>query len=149
MADRSDGTAEIRSLALAKELRALIGKLKRRLREQASIGDLTPSQASVLFRLRETSATISELAALEGVRPQSMGATVAALEGAGLIRGAAHPSDGRKVVWSLTSVFRKRVETGHAAQADWLFRTISRELSAAEQEQLDAGLRLIRRLVDT
>ncbi|MDR3408429.1 MAG: MarR family transcriptional regulator, partial [Methylovirgula sp.] len=30
--------------ALAAELRALVGKLKRRLREQADAGDLTPSQ---------------------------------------------------------------------------------------------------------
>ena len=34
--------------ALATELHALSGKLKRRLREQASAGDLTPSQISVL-----------------------------------------------------------------------------------------------------
>ena len=34
--------------ALAAELHALSGKLKRRLREQASAGDLTPSQTAVL-----------------------------------------------------------------------------------------------------
>ncbi len=40
-----------RVLALAGELRVLIGRLMRRLREQASVGDLTSSQVSVLRRL--------------------------------------------------------------------------------------------------
>jgi len=34
--------------ALATELRSLVGRLKRRLREQGSVGDLTPSQIAAL-----------------------------------------------------------------------------------------------------
>jgi hypothetical protein len=48
---------------LAQDLRALLGKLERRFRDQAQVGDLTPSQVSVLLRLeKEGPATASNLA---------------------------------------------------------------------------------------
>ena len=77
---------------LAAELRMLVAKLNRRLREQSHAGDLTGSQKTVLLHLeREGSATVTTLARTVGVRPQSMGATVAALQGAGLVSGAPDP----------------------------------------------------------
>ncbi|MEI9965358.1 MAG: MarR family transcriptional regulator [Caulobacteraceae bacterium] len=88
-----------RASALAADLRALVGKLKRRLREQSDVGDLTPSQMSVLLRLeKEGQATTSSLARAEGVRPQSMAVVVAALEAAGLVSGAPDPTDGRQTL---------------------------------------------------
>ncbi|MDQ0394444.1 MarR family winged helix-turn-helix transcriptional regulator [Labrys monachus] len=149
MNEQSAGSDDARALALAGDLRVLIGKLKRRLREQASLGDLPPSRMSVLARLEQSPATVTALAEAEGVRPQSMGATVAALEAAGLVSGEPDPSDGRKTIWSLTPAFRQRIEAGRAARADWLFRAIRRELDAAEQAQLAAALELVKRLVDT
>ena len=69
-----------RASVLAGELRVVVGKLIRRLREQVSPGDFTWSQLSVLKRLeRDGPATVTTLARAEGVRPQSMGATVAVL----------------------------------------------------------------------
>src|SRR5277367_5231656 len=89
-------------LALAGDLRAVIGQLKRRLREQAGWGDLTWSQTSVLSRLdREGPATVTTLARVEGMRPQSMGAIVSALQAAGLVTGSPDPTDGRQTVLSL------------------------------------------------
>ena len=76
----SDNIQVARASVLATEIRALVGKLKRRLREQAGVGDLAPSQISVLLRLeREGPATTSNLARLEGMRPQSMGTVIASL----------------------------------------------------------------------
>jgi DNA-binding MarR family transcriptional regulator len=81
--------------ALAGELRVLTGRLKRRLREQAHLGDFTPSQTAALGRLRrEGPATVTALAKAEGMRPQSMGAIVAALEAAGMVSGAPDPPMG-------------------------------------------------------
>src|ERR1700734_3380184 len=101
--DTPPDTQLVQSAALATELRATFGKLKRRLREQAGAGDLTPSQMSVLLRLeREGPATTSNLARLEAMRPQSMGAVIAALEAAGLVIGAPDPTDGRQTILSLT-----------------------------------------------
>lgn len=136
-----------RASALAAELRALFGKLKRRMREQADSGDLTPSQVAVLLRLeREGPATVSALARAEGVRPQSMGATVAALEAGGLVRGEPDPKDGRQTILSLTQACRKWIADGRAARQDWLTRNIETKLSSDEQEALAKGVELLRRL---
>jgi DNA-binding MarR family transcriptional regulator len=134
---------------VAGELRALAGKLKRRLREQADVGDLTPSQISVLLRLeKDGPATASTLARMEGMRPQSMGPIIAALESAGLVRGSPHPTDGRQTMLSLTEACRRRINEGRTARQDWLSRTIAARLSPAEQQQLAAAIGLLRRLVD-
>ena len=140
----------VAALALAGELRVVIGKLKRRLREQAHLGDLTWSQLCVLTRLeREGAATVTNLARAEGVRPQSMGATVAVLEEAGLVSGAADPADGRQTILSLTPACRKLMKAGRAAREDWLFRAIRANLETAEQSELASAVVLLNRLVDT
>src|SRR5580658_1994294 len=75
--------------ALAAELHIVLGALKRRLREHGDVADLTSAQKSVLLRLeRDGPATGSALARAEAMRPQSMGAIVAALEAAGYVAGA-------------------------------------------------------------
>jgi DNA-binding MarR family transcriptional regulator len=138
-----------RAAALAQELRALLGKLKRRLREQAHVGDLTPSQVSVLLRLeKDGPATASSLARAEGMRPQSIGPVIAALETAGFVSGAPDPADGRQTILSLTDACRKWAEAGRAARQDWLSRTIQRRFSPQEQEGLTAAVELLKRLVD-
>jgi DNA-binding MarR family transcriptional regulator len=142
-------TDAARALAVAEELRALIGRLSRRLREQANSGDLTWSQVSVLIRLeRDGPATVTTLARAESVRPQSMGATVSILEAARLVHGTPDPTDGRQTVLSLTPACRKMIKAGRAARADWLFRAIRTKLTSSEQERLATAIELLRRLVD-
>lgn len=134
---------------LAQELRALLGKLRRRLREQGGAGDLTPSQVSVLLRLESDGpATAAAIARAEGMRQQSIGPIVAALEGAGLVSGARDPRDGRQTLLALTDLFRKRVHDGRVAKQDWLTRTIAARLSVREQEQLASAVNLLKRLVE-
>lgn len=138
-----------RTCALAQELRALISKLKRRLREQADVGDLTPSQVSVLLRLEnEGPATASSLARAEGMRPQSMGAVVATLEAAGLVSGTPDPSDGRQTLLGLTEACRKIVQEGRAARQDWLSRALHSRFTPREQADLAAAILLLKRLVE-
>jgi len=137
------------AMALATEIHAIGGKLKRRLREQASAGDLTPSQTAVLSHLdRNGSTTVTALARLEGVRSQSMGATVATLEAARLVKGSPDPSDGRQTILSLTPACVALFKNGRAARTDWLFRNIEMKLTPQEQSQLTAALKLLNRLVD-
>jgi DNA-binding MarR family transcriptional regulator len=138
-----------RTSALAEDLRLLIGTLKRRLREQGQREDLPPSQIAVLLRLEKHGpATVSSLARSEGMRPQSMSAAVAALEQAGLVRGAPDPDDGRQTIMSLTESCRARLRTGRAARQDWLSRTITAKLSPREQQDLAAAVGLLKRLVE-
>ncbi len=137
------------TLALAAELRVAIGNLKRRFRDQPSLGDLTWSQLGVISRLdREGPATVTTLARLEGVRPQSMGATVSALETAGLVRGSPDPADGRQTILSLTDAWREWLTAGRAAKEDWLARVIQTKLAPAEQEELAHAVKLLKRLVE-
>ena len=135
------------ALALASELRVLVSQLRRRLREQASFGDLTWSQTSVLTRLdREGPATVTGLARAEGMRPQSMGATVSALEAAGLVSGSPDPKDGRQTILSLTPACQEWIKANRAAKEDWLFRAIQNKFAPEEQEQLAAAVGLLKRL---
>jgi DNA-binding MarR family transcriptional regulator len=134
---------------LAAEIRTVGGKLKRRLREHGGRNDLTPSQISVLLRLdQDGSATVSSLARVEGMRPQSMSAIVTPLQEAGLVSGALDPSDGRQTLISLTPKCLKCLQEGRAARQDWLTTTISQKLSAHEQEKLQRALALLTRLVE-
>jgi DNA-binding MarR family transcriptional regulator len=145
MAERSANPA-----ALAGELRVVVGKLIRRLREHAQKGELTWSQISVIVRLdREGPMTVTALARAEGVRPQSMGATVAALEAAGFVTGAPDPADGRQTILSLTDACRTWLQASRAAREDWLFRTLQARLSPAEQAELASAVELLKRLADS
>jgi DNA-binding MarR family transcriptional regulator len=137
---------------LAGELRVLSGKLKRRLREQNQVGEggLTWSHVAVLGRLeREGPATVTALARALVMRPQSMGALVAALETAGLVRRTPDPGDGRQTLLAITEACRERVAAWRAAREDWLCRAIQAQLSAAEQRQLAGALALIKRIVES
>ena len=149
MTGRKPASKAVDASSLAAELHALNGKLKRKLREQASAGDLTPSQTAVLRHLGQHGpTTVTALAKMEGVRPQSMGATVAGLEELGLVKGAPDARDGRQTILSLTPACREMFRTGRAARQDWLLRAIQSKLSAEEQAQLASSLRLLGRIVD-
>lgn len=134
--------------AIAADLRAFLGQLNRRLRQQADLGDLTRSQLNVLSHLdREGPATVSDLARAEGVRPQSMGATVAALEEAGLVRRDPDPDDRRKSSISLSDAAREQIATDRLIRQDWLQHALSREFSDAELERVREALGLLSRIV--
>ena len=145
-----DDASAARVHELAGDLHAVLGKLKRRLREQASAGELTSSQISVLGRIeREGPATVTALARAERMRPQSMGANIAALEAAGLVQGSPDPADGRQTLLSLTDACRDWMRAGRAARADWLLRAIQEHLAPAEQEQLADAVELLQRIADS
>ena len=134
---------------LAAEMRAVFRKLKQRYREHGDRNDLTSSQISVVLRLeKDGSSTVSGLARVEGMRPQSMSAVVAPLQESGLVVGAPDPSDGRQILMSLTSKCLKWLQEGRAARQDWLATTISQRLSVHEQEKLQAALELLKRLAE-
>lgn len=149
MSSRPTRSQADRAAALALEMHTLVGKLRRKLRDQTGHEDLTSSQASVLLRLeKDGPATASNLARAEAMRPQSMSAVIAPLEAAGLVSGAPDPRDGRQTLLSLTPKCRALIQERRAAKQDWLTRTILARLSAPEQEQLAAGLEILARLVE-
>src|ERR1700751_1322650 len=97
---------------VASALRVSIGLLRRRLRQVQADGELTLPESSALTRLdRGGPATPSALARLEQISPQSMGATLSALDEATRLERRPDPGDGRRVVVSLS-------ETGRQALRD-------------------------------
>jgi DNA-binding MarR family transcriptional regulator len=144
-----DGPNEARADELATELRTVLGRVSRRLREQAGAGELTWSQTAVLGRLeRDGPATVSSLAKAAGMRPQSMGANVAALEAAGLVSGAPDPSDGRQTLLSLTDRCRDWIKATRTAKEDWLSRAIRMRFSPEELQDLGKAAALLKRLAE-
>lgn len=130
-------------------LRMLVGKLGRRLRESAPPGELTWSQVAVLGHLvRDGSMTVTQLAAAEGVRTQSMGATVAGLVAAELVTGEPDPHDGRKTRYRPNESSLAVINSSRAMRDDWLIRTLETRLSPAEQQHLTYVLPLLQRLTD-
>jgi DNA-binding MarR family transcriptional regulator len=149
MKESQGGPEDASASALAGDLRILIGRLRRKLREQAHIGDLTWSQVAVLGHLESAGpATVTALAQALGMRPQSMGANVAILETAGLVSGVPDPADGRQTLLSLTPACRKWIKAGRAARQDWLSRAIQSKLTPPEQRELSTAIELLKRLVD-
>jgi DNA-binding MarR family transcriptional regulator len=134
---------------LASQIRTILSRLKRRLREQRGRGDLTPSQISVLLRLeKDGAATVSGLARAEGMRPQSMSSIVTSLQDAGLVGGISDPNDGRKTLMSLSKKCERLLRESSAARQDWLTAAILQKLSTQEQQQLSTTLELLNRLAE-
>ncbi|HEY0237582.1 MAG TPA: MarR family transcriptional regulator [Friedmanniella sp.] len=138
---------DLTSTQVATQLRAVVGRLRRQLREYAGTTGLTPSQASALTRLAKgEAATASGLAELEGVRPQSMAATLAALAAAGLVQRSPDPRDGRQQLIGLTPTGHAFFAGARAEREEWLAHAIADRYSPAELQQIGAVLTLLDRL---
>src|ERR1051325_9986492 len=93
---------------VASELRVVLGQLMRRLRAEHGF---PLSHGAVLGRLdREGARSVSDLAAAERVRPQSMAQTVGDLEADELVERRPDPADGRRVLVELTRTGREGLE---------------------------------------
>ena len=149
MGDQVSPSQAERAFALAEELRAIYGKLKRKLREQGEQSNLRPSQVPVLLRLKKDGpATVSSLARAEGMRPQSMSAIITSLLEAGLVNGSPDPNDRRQTLMSLSRKCEKLLSDGRAATQDWLTTIIQKKLSSQEQETLASAIALLARLIE-
>jgi DNA-binding MarR family transcriptional regulator len=134
---------------VARDLKVVFGRLRRRLREVADADDLTPSQASALSRLLRTGPdTASGLASADGVRPQSMAATLAPLEQRGFVRRDQDPDDGRRQLVSLTDAGRERAEGTRQAREEWLTRALQ-EYTEAERRTIADALTLLDKLTES
>ena len=131
---------------LASELRTVLGQLMRRLRVE---NRLPIGQASVIARLdREGPTWISDLAAADRVRPQSMAQTVGELEAQGFVTRRPDPLDGRRTMIELTEEGRAVLEADRALREGWLARAISQGLSGADQRTLQDAVDVLRRLAE-
>ena len=141
MADELD----VRDVAAA--LRVSMGLLLRRLRQVGVPGELTVPETSALARLdRNGPATSSELARVEQISPQSMGATLSALEARGLVTRDPDARDGRRIVLSVTEAGRRLLRDKRDARTEHLARALAAGFTREELAQLMAAAPLLERL---
>jgi DNA-binding MarR family transcriptional regulator len=132
---------------VASELRVVLGQLVRRLRAEHRF---PLSHGAVLGRLdREGPQSVSDLAAAERLRPQSMAQTVNDLEGDGLVERRPDPGDGRRALVDLTAQGHDALQAERRNREGWLAQAIARDLSPEEQAVLRDAVELLRRLAES
>ena len=135
---------------MAGAIRVSIGLLLRRLRQVSAEGELTLPETSALVRLdRGGPATPGALAKLEQISPQSMGATLGALELRGLVERRPDPGDGRRAVMSLTEAGRQALWQRRNARTQQLAKALAAGFTRSELDQLMAAVPLIERLAQS
>ena len=112
-------------------LRAVVGRLDRRLTAAARESDLTPTQMLVLAAIvRHGSISVGDLAIAEGLNPTMLSRVVGKLEDAALITRAADAADRRVTLVEPTSAGRrlkKRIQQRRTAELAERFTRLSPE----------------------
>lgn len=131
---------------MARALFLCMGLLRRRLRQNPVADVLTFPQLAALSRLdRGGPATGADLARQEQISPQSMGATIGELEARGFITRQPDPTDGRRILLSISASGRREVNRRRDARVEQLTAGLA-DFTDAEVAQLAAAVPLIERL---
>src|SRR5579859_2264229 len=143
-------TQELDAHDVARALHLSIGLFVRRLRQVQAEGELTLPESSALARLdRGGPSTPTVLAKLEQISPQSMGATLGALEARGLIERHPDPEDGRQSIMSLTEAGLQALRNRRDARTELMAQVLSTGFTPLELEQLMAVAPLLERLAQS
>jgi DNA-binding MarR family transcriptional regulator len=125
-----------------------IGLLLRRVRAASASHEISLTEAAVMARLaKDGPATTAELARAEGMKPQSMGTTIAALEEMGIVERQPHPTDGRQMNIDLTDKGAAVRKSARDAKRTWLAQAIA-QLDQQDQQTLFAAGEIIKRLAE-
>ncbi|WP_328323071.1 MULTISPECIES: MarR family winged helix-turn-helix transcriptional regulator [unclassified Streptomyces] len=131
----------------SQEVRATIGRLRRRILNASQDEDLTFGQASTMARLSDKEGvSVSDLASAEGVRHQSMTETVNALVAMGLLARTPDPDDGRRQLVKLTDMGHGRVEQGRQARGEWLATRFQDRCTEEERRTVITAMAVLERL---
>jgi DNA-binding MarR family transcriptional regulator len=130
------------------EFTQAIAHLVRRVRAAAATHDLSLTESAVITRLdKHGPATTAGLARAESIKPQSMGATIAALEARGIVARKPHPTDRRQFHIHLTPKGRAIRQTTREAKHTWIAQHIA-QLTPHERQTLFAAGHILKRMVD-
>jgi DNA-binding MarR family transcriptional regulator len=133
---------------LASALRLAVTRLARRLRQESTEGDVTPSQLSALATIeREGPVTLGDLAASERVQPPTMTRIVGALTDQGLVAREVDETDRRVVRVRVTPAGRRLLARTRRRKAAFLATRLAR-LSPEERELLRRALPVLERLLE-
>lgn len=131
---------------LPARLRAVIGKLSRRLRPTIAGSDLTPSQISILLTVdRHGPMRLTELAAIESINPTMLSRITGALAQRGLITRTPDAVDRRAALVESTPAGR-RMRKRILKERTSALQSRLQELSVQERQALEAALPALERL---
>jgi DNA-binding MarR family transcriptional regulator len=134
---------------VANELRVVLGRIVRRLRQGHEAGELTLSELSVLSRLERCgSSPAGALAEQERISPQAMTTILAVLEERGLVCRDTDAHDGRRVSMSVTSAGKRLLAGRRSVNAQRMARALDESLTPAERKKLLAAIPLLERLAE-
>ncbi|MFI1606915.1 MarR family winged helix-turn-helix transcriptional regulator [Streptomyces griseofuscus] len=129
---------------LAARLRAAVGALVRSTR---GADRLAPSPAAVLDLLDVRGPmTAADLAAIRGVRHQTMAATVKDLTGAGHVAAGPDPDDARKRILTLTASGKSAIDADRHRRVGVLAKALDRVLDGDDRRVLAHALTLVDRI---
>ena len=131
-------------------LRAVIGKLSRRLRptSAARAAGLTPTRISVLLTVvREGPVRLSDLAEAEGINPTQLSRAIAHLVDTGLVDRSADEGDRRAAWLRPTAAGRKLTERIRRERTDALNVALE-TLDPAERERIVSALGALEHLAE-
>ena len=130
------------------ELRMLLQRVARRIRNNLADGTMSDAKMGVLFRVEVDPATPSQLAERERVTPPSMNRTLNALEDAGLIARHPDPHDARKVIVTITESGLALIHETRRLRTAWFTQQLA-QLTPDERGSLEAVIPVLRRIAES
>ncbi len=132
---------------LATDLRLVVGRLARRLRQQGDIG-ITASLLSAMWTIeRLQPVTLGELSAAERVQPPTVTRFVSKLEASGLVTREIDPSDRRVARVRLTPQGARLLDQSRSRRTAYL-HTRLRALDPAERKALGRAVSILDRILE-
>ncbi len=142
----NDVTAD--PLAVANQLRPVLLRLARELRQETDGLGVTTRQATLLWQIRSRPGlSLRELAAEEGISPPAMSGHVDRLERAGLLERERSSDDRRRVGLELTADGRHALRRLRARRTTWLAGRLAR-LPDEERERVEQALPALRAMLE-
>ncbi|MEO6534202.1 MAG: MarR family transcriptional regulator [Pseudolysinimonas sp.] len=129
------------------ELRMLLQRVARRIRNNRADGAMSDTQLGVLFRLEISPATPGALAERERITPPSMNRTLNALEQLGLVSRSPDPDDARKVIVTVTDAGLAVIRETRRLRTRWFSQQLA-ALSDDERASLEAVIPVLRRIAE-
>lgn len=134
-------------LDLAPRLRLAVTRLARRLRQQADLPGVSPTQVSALATIeREGPLTLGQLAARERVQPPTISAAVARLEEQDLVHRTVDPKDRRVHRVEISAPGRRLLEKSRSRKNEYLERRL-RTLSTDDRATIERAADLLEALL--
>ena len=140
--------SEAQLQAAVTDLSLAVGQIIRRLRTEGNPDELNLSQLGTLARLGKLGPmTNADLARAEAMKPQSMNAILVGLEQEGLVERRPHPTDGRQILFAISSAGAEVRRQRGIAKRNWMTAAMS-ELDPEDFKTLVAAVPLIKRLAE-